>query len=371
MPLSYFSVHFLQFAKAAAKAAEAEARAAEHARKAAAQSAAKAEKADRLANNRAAKLEAQAQKEKDKAEKEKLEKDSKEKEKKKPVRYPMEDLDVRFYERERKNGVVKGRKPIPARAGKGRETSEGGASLSGGSWADKVPFGDVDVSSEEGWSVSEWWKPKRGTSAVEGFLMTWNFLNCFGYVIKFPRLVYLFNILHLIIFLPSNRHPLHLSSFTLDEYEHALRHSLLDFPCQLLAEIHSVLIYNIRTVPSPPGGSGGGNGNGARVSVAANALRQHYKDEEGTPTAGKSTTPVASGENGASNGIVTKSESGRPTVEELCFAIEDVGNNWLRVPLRHAEGRAGWEEALVGCLKDVSGLSVFLLMVCWTLDFSF
>jgi len=31
----------------------------------------------------------------------------------------------------------------------------------------------------------------------------------------------------------------------------------------------------------------------------------------------------------------------------------EVGNNWERVPLRAAEGREGWEEALVGCLTDV------------------
>lgn len=134
---------------AATKAADAERKAAEVERKATAQ----AQKADRLANERAAKAEAQAQKEREKAEKEK----------KKPVRYPMEDLDVKYYERERKNGVVKGKKPIPARG------------------PDRVPFVEVDEREEEGWSVGEWWKPtRRSTSAVEGFLMTWNFLNCFG-----------------------------------------------------------------------------------------------------------------------------------------------------------------------------------------------
>ena len=40
-------------------------------------------------------------------------------------------------------------------------------------------------------------------------------------------------------------------------------------------------------------------------------------------------------------------------LDDLLAAMADVGNNWERVPLRHAEGREGWEDALVGCLKDV------------------
>lgn len=41
------------------------------------------------------------------------------------------------------------------------------------------------------------------------------------------------------------------------------------------------------------------------------------------------------------------------SIEGLSAAMADVGNNWERVPLRHAEGREGWEDALMGCLKDV------------------
>jgi hypothetical protein len=39
---------------------------------------------------------------------------------------------------------------------------------------------------------------------------------------------------------------------------------------------------------------------------------------------------------------------------QLSTALSEVGNNWERVPLRSAEGRDGWEDALVGCLKDAS-----------------
>ena len=47
--------------------------------------------------------------------------------------------------------------------------------------------------------------------------------------------------------------------------------------------------------------------------------------------------------------------------DQLSAAMSDTGNNWERVPLRHAEGREGWEEALIGCLKDVR-LFLFLLL---------
>lgn len=40
--------------------------------------------------------------------------------------------------------------------------------------------------------------------------------------------------------------------------------------------------------------------------------------------------------------------------EQLTSALAEVGNNWERQPLRVEEGRAGWEEALIGCVKDVS-----------------
>lgn len=59
----------------------------------------------------------------------------------------------------------------------------------------------------------------------ESFLMSWNFLVAHG-------------------------HPLHLSPFTLDEFENAIRHNLYDPPCPMLGEIHSTLVYVLRTVTS-------------------------------------------------------------------------------------------------------------------------
>ena len=114
--------------------------------------------------------------------------------------------------------------------------------------------------------------------------------------------------------------PLHISTFTLDEFEHALRHSHQDPPCLLLAEIHSTLIYNLRTVAFQR--------HSALVSLLR--LKDELMDE------------------GRSNELFGVS------IDDLSAAMADVGNNWERVPLRHTEGREGWEEALLGCLKDVS-----------------
>ena len=45
-----------------------------------------------------------------------------------------------------------------------------------------------------------------------------------------------------------------------------------------------------------------------------------------------------------------------PELHPLCRptdAMAEVGGNWERVALRVNEGREGWEDAMVGCLKDV------------------
>ena len=121
----------------------------------------------------------------------------------------------------------------------------------------------------------------------------------------------------------NDSQPLHLSTFTLDEFEHAIRHALVEPPCQLIAEIHSSLIYNLRTV----------------------TFQRHS----------------------AVMSLMSDSEDGDDdlgiTTEELTTAMADVGNNWERTPLRHGEGREGWEESLVGCLKDVC-LRFLLARIC-------
>ncbi|RPD82643.1 chromatin remodeling complex protein [Lentinus tigrinus ALCF2SS1-7] len=128
------------------------------------------------------------------------------------------------------------------------------------------------------------------------FLMSWNFLVVYG-------------------------QPLHMSSFTMDDFEGALRHSVIEPQCQLLAEVHATLIYILRTVPF--------NRHSAIMSLV------QFKDEKGDD------------------------ELLGVTIEQLTGAMADIGNNWERAPLRHAEGREGWEESMVGCLKDHANLENF------------
>ncbi|KAH9175409.1 chromatin remodeling complex protein [Lactarius sanguifluus] len=132
--------------------------------------------------------------------------------------------------------------------------------------------------------------------SFESFLMTWNFLIVYG-------------------------QPLHLSTFTLDEFEHAIRHTLVEPSCQLIAEVHSSLIYNLRTVAF-------------QRHSAVGSLMNASEDDEDVDDLGVS-------------------------VKELTTTMADVGNNWERTPLRHGEGREGWEESLVGCIKDHATLSNF------------
>ena len=123
------------------------------------------------------------------------------------------------------------------------------------------------------------------------------------------------------------RQPLHLSTFTLDEFEHAMRHSLIEPQCTLLSEIHSTLLYNLRTVSFQ------------RHSAIRSMM---YAENERMIAAGES-----------------PNEPTGYTVfgvdfQQLSNALSEVGSNWERVPLRSSEGREGWEDAVVGCLKDVS-----------------
>ncbi|KAG2125775.1 chromatin remodeling complex protein [Suillus bovinus] len=131
----------------------------------------------------------------------------------------------------------------------------------------------------------------------EAFLTAWNFLAIYG-------------------------QPLHLSTFTMYEFEHALRHSLVDPPCALLGEIHSTLIYNLRTVPF------------TRHSAVLLLLRIQDTPEGDYRVLGVS-------------------------IDELAGAMADIGNNWEWIPLWHNEMRDGWEEALLGCLKDHATLDNF------------
>jgi len=86
-----------------------------------------------------------------------------------------------------------------------------------------------------------------------------------------------------------------------------------DSYCFLIAEIHTCLAYNIRQVP--------GQRNTASTSL-------YEVDQEGM-----------------------NSVNGPPT-EELLNALAARGGNWERAPLRNTPDREGWQDAIIGLLKD-------------------
>lgn len=57
-----------------------------------------------------------------------------------------------------------------------------------------------------------------------------------------------------------------------------------------------------------------------------------------------------------------------PSIDDLVAALADVGNNWERVPLKQSDGREGWEEALIGCLKDVRSFRFLRLVSLLIID---
>jgi bromodomain adjacent to zinc finger domain protein 1A len=75
--------------------------------------------------------------------------------------------------------------------------------------------------------------------SFESFLMTWAFLQSFGCV---EQLVSCLVSLLQLIFLICRSSVLKISSFTLDDYENAIRHNIAELPCNLLAEAHACLL---------------------------------------------------------------------------------------------------------------------------------
>ena len=124
----------------------------------------------------------------------------------------------------------------------------------------------------------------------------------------------------------TSRVPLHLSPFLLDDFEKGIRH-MGQTPCFLIAEIHSCLVYNIRQVAS-------------QRNIAMASL---YEVQQSPQHSGKHTGNEVS-------------------IDQLLEVLRERGNNWERAPLRSTARREGWQEAVIGLLKDVSSRDLPLLL---------
>ncbi|KAG9001450.1 hypothetical protein FRB94_004765 [Tulasnella sp. JGI-2019a] len=146
--------------------------------------------------------------------------------------------------------------------------------------------------------------------SFETFLMTWNFLVTFGKA-------------------------LNLSPFTLDEYERALKHSLVELPCNIIADIHCCLIDMVKERPFER--------HCAIISL------MELKTADAGPDMG-----VTSSEH-------EKEDDWQVEIDELVAALADVGVSWETTTptLFESDVRDGWEPVLVGFLKDYATTATF------------
>lgn len=83
-----------------------------------------------------------------------------------------------------------------------------------------------------------------------------------------------------------------------------------------MAEVHTCLAYNIRQVTG-------------QRNTASSSLYETYQSS-----------------------IQVDGESVLP-IEELLTALSARGGNWERSPLRNTPNRDGWQDAVIGLIKDV------------------
>lgn len=183
-------------------------------------------------------------------------------------------------------------------------------------------------------------------------------------------------------FLQAFGKPLMLAPFTLDDYKSALEHNTSEPSCTLLAEIHACLINIIvrdgaRSKKLAP--SAAAAGKGRAVSAASSNGRaassepaddeeeeQEAEEEEesGDELDSREATPAAAaaakegeagGENGELGQIKEEEEDDEDrekneAIAEVLSAAVSAGRGWENRTLKLDENRQGWEQSLMGVL---------------------
>jgi hypothetical protein len=218
------------------------------------------------------------------------------KEKKKPIKFPIEDLEVDPASERELKAKIAGEEP--RRRDRPAPSKELGISL----------------------------------TIFEPLMVTYHFLHAFG-------------------------KPLMLAPFTLDDYEAALQHTSSD-PCPLITEIHASLINII--VRDGPGiakdgsttlaTSKGGAANGRASKERSLSPEEEDEDEEsGDELEDSKEGSVDSDEEEEEEQNADESDVQESESEVIKTAIS-TGRGWDKKTLKLEDGRAGWENSLLGLL---------------------
>ncbi|SPO32699.1 related to ITC1 - subunit of Isw2 chromatin remodelling complex [Ustilago trichophora] len=172
-------------------------------------------------------------------------------------------------------------------------------------------------------------------------------------------------------FLTSTGKTLLLSPFTMDDYEHALRHQLSDPSCTLINEIHRTLINlivrdggssliantpaiaaSLDVTASAPGSVDGdeddGDNNDNAASEAASDVDELEASPNGTHTNG----------NGHSN-----NNAEAEAIASLLEAARELSSGWEKLIIRPDNRRERWENSLVGLIAARGTPDLFPRMI--------
>ncbi|SAL98350.1 hypothetical protein [Absidia glauca] len=164
--------------------------------------------------------------------------------------------------------------------------------------------------------------------AFGSFLMIWSFLNVFS-------------------------RPLHLSPFSLDDFESALRCTSVDEKNELVYEIivallNCIIRHRLKTglsIVAPFASLAG------RPVLLASLRYPHDDDDDGDDSqhSGK-------GLNTSNTTLGTKTKGQRPKSLDRSIAgaeVVAIGKGWDDAPIPVGNDRQGWEDILIGCLNDL------------------
>lgn len=222
------------------------------------------------------------------------------------LKYPMEDLDLPAYRREAETNTIIDMKP-------------------GGQQPPVIPNPTGDTASQ--WPQPA--EPSTIASAIFGsFLMVWSFLSIFA-------------------------RPLGLFPFSLDDFEHALRHNSTEYKSHILIETNACLLNAIIKERKKSKSSGAASSNvyapplgGLGRQESENTLSSSSLEEDGHAEASTSAT--------ITNGSTTA--AAQPDLARSCgsAAIMKIGHGWDKHVIPVENDREGWEDVLIGCMNEVS-----------------